>query len=120
MDLFYRGTKDCMNKNTFYDKCQNKGLTIVLINNKKGNIFGWYASIYWLFDIKEEKKYSAPDSFLFTLTNIYNIQPTKFPSKNDQSEIRCYFGNGPLFGIGTDLGLYRCFFKWRSLDKCWK
>ena len=59
----------------------------------------------WPLDNKEEKEYSAPDSFLFTLTNIYNIQPTIFPRKNEQREIKCYFDNGPLFGIGTDLVL---------------
>ena len=63
----------------------------------------------WPLDNKEEKEYSAPDSFLFTLTNIYNIQPTIFPRKNEQREIKCYFDNGPLFGIGTDLVLYSDF-----------
>ena len=37
---------------------------------------------------------------------IFNIEPTKFPSKNDQKEIRCYNNYGPLFGNGTDLGIY--------------
>ena len=69
---------------------------------------GGYASISWKLS-NENKDYSDPDSFLFTLTNIFNIQPTKFPSKNDQKEIRCYPNYGPRFGNGTDLGIYNDF-----------
>lgn len=105
IELLFRGTRDGMNDKAFYDKCSNKGPNIVLIKNEKGNIFGGYSSISWILSNKD-KDYSAPDSFLFTLTNIFNIAPTKFPSKNDQREIRCYNNNGPLFGNGTDLGVY--------------
>ena len=108
IELIYRGTRDGMNNKAFYNKCSNIGPTIILIKNDKNNIFGGYASISWKLE-NNDKNYSAPDSFLFTLTNIYNIQPTKFPSKNDGKEIRCYLKNGPLFGNGTDLGLYENF-----------
>ena len=96
--------KSGMNNKAFYDKCSNKGPTITLIKNDKDNIFGGYASISWKLG-KDDKDYSAPDSYLFTLTNIYNIEPTKFPSKKDQHEIRCYVYRGPVFGNGTDLGM---------------
>ena len=105
IELLFRGTRDGMNDKAFYDKCSNKGETIVLIKNEKDNIFGGFSSISWIRG-KNDKDNSAPDSFLFTLTNIFNIEPTKFPSKNDQKEIRCYNNLGPLFGNGTDLGIY--------------
>ena len=108
MELLYRGTRDGMNNKTFYEKCSNKGQSITIIKNDKGNIFGGYASISWVLE-KDDKDYSAPESFLYTLTNIFNIEPTKFPSKKDKKEIRCYPSNGPLFGNGTDLGLYEDF-----------
>ena len=104
MELLFRGTRDGMNHKEFYNKCDNQGPTIILIQNETGNIFGGYASVSWV-KSKEDKYYSAPDSFLFTLTNIFNIQPTKFPSKNNNKEIRCYPSDGPRFGNGTDLGL---------------
>ena len=105
IELIFRGTRDGMNNKAFYNKCSNIGPTITLIKNDKGNIFGGYASISLKLE-NENKDYSAPDSFLVTLTNIYNIQSTKFPSKNDGKEIRCYKDYGPRFGNGTDLGLY--------------
>ena len=61
-----------MNSKVFYNKCSNIGPTITLIKNDKDNIFGGYASISWKLE-NENKTYNAPDSFLFTLTNIYNI-----------------------------------------------
>lgn len=54
--------------------------TITLIQSKKGKIFGGYASTSWIFDQKYYE-YIIPDSFLLTLENIYDIQPTKFPKK---------------------------------------
>jgi len=103
MELIYRGTRDGMTNTAFHNKCDNKGETITLIKNEKGNIFGGYASIPWT---SNNGYYSAPESFIFTLSNIYNIEPTKFPSKNDQKEVRNYSDEGPGFGNGSDLGVY--------------
>ena len=104
-ELLYRGTRDGMDYKSFYNKCSNKGPTITLIKNEKDNIFGGYASISWILE-NDNKDYSAPDSFIFTLTNIFNTDPTKFPSKNDEHEIGCYHNYGPKFGAGCDLGLH--------------
>ena len=104
MELIYRGTRDGMTNTVFHNKCDNKGETITLIKNEKGNIFGGYASISWT--SANNIWYSAPESFLFTLSNIYNTEPTKFPSKNDQKEVKHYSEYGPTFGYGHDLGVY--------------
>jgi len=80
LELIYRGTQDGMKMNAFYEKYDKIRPTITLIQEEKGNIFGGYASISWIFD-KKYFEYTIPDSFLFTLDNIYNIQPTKFPIK---------------------------------------
>ena len=103
MELLYRGTRD--GSNNFHNKCDNQGPTITLIKNEKGNIFGGYASISWKND-SNDTYHSAPDSFLFTLTNIYNVEPTKFPSKNDNYEIKHNSEYGPAFGSGHDLATY--------------
>jgi len=103
MELIYRGTRDDMTSKVFHNKCDNKGESITLIKNEKGNIFGGYASIPWTND---GDYYSAPESFIFTLSNIYNNEPTKFPSKNDQKEVKHDPSDGPRFGKGADLRVY--------------
>ena len=50
MELIYRGTRDGSDCNSFHNKCDNQGPTIVLCKNEKGNIFGGYASISWTSD----------------------------------------------------------------------
>ena len=69
-----------MKRSAFYEKYDKISPTITLIQDEKGNLFGGYASISWIFD-KKYFEYTIPDSFLFTLDNIYNIQPTLFPIK---------------------------------------
>ena len=102
MELIYRGTRDGSSSNDFHNKCDNKGESIILIKNDKDNIFGGYTSYPWG---KDGNFHSSPDSFLFTLTNIYNINPTKFPSKNDQYEVVHRSDRGPCFGGSYDLGI---------------
>ena len=79
----------------FHNKCNNKGPTISLFKNEKGYIFGGYASIDWT-SCNDYR--SAPDSFIFTLTNMYNIPPTKFPNSNTNNSIYDLFSHGPAFG----------------------
>ena len=108
MELIFRGSRDGMTGTNFHKKCENEGETITLIKNEKGNIFGGYASIPWTSD---NSYHSAPNSFLFTLTNIHGTQATKFPSKNDQREMYHRPSYGPEFGYGRDLGIYPDFAK---------
>ena len=103
MELIYRGTRDGMNGSSFHDKCNNKGETISLCENEQGHIFGGYASIPW----ESKGGYQdAPNSFIFTLTNIYNLEPTKFPNNNSGKEICDSSSYGPCFGNGKDLGIF--------------
>ena len=100
IELLFRGSRDGMTSKSFHNKCDNQGETITLCINEKGNIFGGYASIPW----KNEGGWTnAIGSFVFTLTNIYNIEVTKFPSKNNKEQI--FFGDdfGPDF---SEFGLY--------------
>ena len=102
LELLYRGTRDGTQPEKFHNLCDDKGPTITLFKNEKGNIFGGYSSISW----KNNGGYkSAPDSFIFTLTNIYNTEPTKFLSKNDKKEVNHSYSYGPWFGNGRDIGI---------------
>ena len=102
MELLYRGTRDGSNSNIFHNKCNNQGPTICLFKNEKGNIFGGYTSISWTSPKNGQWK-SANDSFIFTLTNIYGTDPTKYPN-NDSRYSVCHDPKyGPRFGGGSDL-----------------
>ena len=106
MELLYRGSRDGMNANTFHNKCDNKGKNIVLIQNDKGHIFGGYSSISWNSTTDWD---NAPECFIFSLTNIYGTEPTKFPSKKNGYEVGNFQGHGPLFGNNGDLYFYSNF-----------
>ena len=108
LELIYRGTRDGTKPNNFHNLCDNKGPTITLFKNEKGYIFGGYASISWT---NNGGYKSAPDSFIFTLTNIHNIEPIKFPSKKDNEEVNHDSKRGPWFGGGRDFGLDGDFLK---------
>ena len=100
MELIYRGTRDGMNSNSFHSKCDYQGPTICLYKNDKGNIFGGYASIQWTSD---ENYHPSPESFIFTLTNIHNTEPTKFNTKNSGEGVGHYKDYGPTFGACCDI-----------------
>ena len=94
LKLLFRGTRDGMHSKNFHEKCDDKGPTITLFRNNKGNIFGGYLPISW----KNSGGYQNENrSFIFSLTNIHNISPTKFENKKDQHQV--YFGinYGPCF-----------------------
>jgi len=95
MELLYRGTRDGMSADAFHNKCNNKGPTISLFKNENGYIFGGYASIDWT---SYGNYKSAPDSFIFTLTNRYNISLTKFPNSCPNQSIYDGSTYGPTFG----------------------
>ena len=72
--------------------------------NDKGNIFGGYASIDWT---SSNSWKSASDSFIFTLTNIHETEPTKFPNSNSSYSIDDEYNYGPRFGGGCDISIYK-------------
>ena len=99
-----------MTSKVFHEKCDNQGKTITLYRNIKGNIFGGFASIPW--STEGGSWVSAPESFIFTLTNVFNIRPTKLLSKQDPKDYKEVYHNriyGPTFG--NDVGLYQDFTK---------
>ena len=107
MELLYRGTRDGMSGEAFHNKCNNKGPTICLFKNEKGYIFGGYAAIDWNSDNGVYR--SAPESFLFTLTNMYDIAPTIFPNSDTKNSIYNNPRYGPIFGTGFDIAIeYSC------------
>ena len=92
--LLYRGSRDGTTSTDFHSKCDNKGETICLYKNEKGNIFGGYNPISWN---KTSGWIKNDDSFLFTLTNIYNTEPTRFPHKSGEDSVENNKNRGPTF-----------------------
>ncbi len=102
MKLIYRGTRDGMTSNSFHNKCDNQGPTIVLYKSEK-SIFGGFTSISWSSD---GNYHTSPECFLFTLINIHKTEPTKFPlNNNDKNAVFHYKDYGPTFGGGHDIGV---------------
>ena len=79
MQLLYRGSRDGMSTDSFHNRCNNKGPTISLFKNERGYIFGGYSAIDW---ISSGSYRNNSDNFIFTLTNMYNIESTKFPNRS--------------------------------------
>jgi len=100
MELLYRGTRDGMLSENFHQKCDNKGPTITLFKNDKGNIFGGYSSISWA---SKGSYVLDKNTFLFTLTNIYGTEPTKFKSKQEDNKVYHSYDRGPTFGNLQDI-----------------
>jgi len=100
MQLLYRGTRDGYKPKNFHDKCDNKGPTITLYQNEKC-IFGGYNSNSWA---SNDQWLSSSDCFIFSLVNIYNIEPTKFPRNNNNYAVYHGANYGPYFGGGWDIG----------------
>ena len=100
LELIYRGSRDGSLGKNFHEKCDNKGPTIILYKNNKGHIFGGYASISWTSD---NNYHAAPDCFIFTLINIHNTEPTKFPTKSKDEGINHQLDRGPTFGPNCDI-----------------
>jgi len=106
LELIYRATRDGDDNINFHKKCDNQGPNLMLFRNDKGNIFGGYSSISWN---NSGDWQLAPGSFLFTLTNIHNTQPTKFQLNNNcKNQIYFHSAYGPLLGY-SDLYFYKTF-----------
>jgi len=102
MEIIYRGTRDGGTAQIFHEKCDNQGPTISLLKTEK-SVFGGYSPINWS---KDSSWHKSSDCFLFTLINIHNTEPTKFPFKNsDQYSVYHHNSGGPCFGGAYDMGV---------------
>jgi len=93
MELIYRGTRDGKTCKDFHNKCDNQGPTICLYESEKGYIFGGYAPISWT---SNDGWKELNESFIFTLTNIYN-KPAKFPHVQVKYSLFHSSNDGPSF-----------------------
>lgn len=102
--LLYRATKDGFAASAFHGKCDNKGATVSIITSSEGYVFGGYAAQPWL-QSSSWVRDASNKSFIFSLKNPRDGQPTKFdlnPSKNTNA-IYSHSSYGPTFGGGHDI-----------------
>jgi hypothetical protein len=103
-ELLYRASRDGFSGLSFHNRCNFKGPTYSII---KANLFlfGGYTDISWKSPRKHHCKYKNENgkTFIFTITNPYNIPPTQYFLKDmNFAEIYDNSSYGPCFG-GNDI-----------------
>ncbi|KAJ6255259.1 hypothetical protein M0813_11579 [Anaeramoeba flamelloides] len=94
---------------SFHQKCDNKGKSILLIKLKNKSLFGGFAAIDWD-TTNRYKRSNRNKSFIFSLISLDpNFkEPLKMPifhNDTKNNEIYCNRNMGPIFGGGHDLCL---------------
>ena len=89
-ELLYRKTSDGSKSEDFHKKCDNKGITITIVETTKGYIFGGYTELNW-----DSRSGSRTDNstFIFSFNN-----KEKYTAKNTNTSIYCGSSYGPYFG----------------------
>jgi hypothetical protein len=101
--LLYRASKDGWSSGDFHRLCDNKGPTLVLLQDTGGFIFGGYAGQAWH---SSGGWITCGESFLFSLTNPRGTAPEKLPltGRNNGHAMCSHSSYGPLFGYnGADI-----------------
>ena len=104
-ELIYKASRDGFDAQSFHSRCNNKGPTMTIIQSNNNCLFGGYTAISWS---SENGCYKTDTTaFLFTLTNLHNIPPTKYLINPSQIGSAVYHHNdrGPTFGAGHDIFL---------------
>ena len=94
--LLFRASQDGDSMDTFHEKCDNKGPTLVIIKSKKGKRFGGYNPLSW------DSSYNYnnhPSTFLFSLDKKKKYNIIKRYEQYSTVGGKNYFA----FGIGHDL-----------------
>ncbi|CAF1001086.1 unnamed protein product [Didymodactylos carnosus] len=106
--LIYKAVRDGFDVETFHRLCDNFNPTITVIQSEgNGYLFGGYTNVTWNLTSGPYKKDAT--AFLFTLTNPYNIPPTKYKVYNSQHAIFQDPHYGPTFGgegEGSDICVF--------------
>jgi hypothetical protein len=96
--LLWRGTHDRFGAGEFHGRCDGHGLTLTLIEDNRGSIFGGFTPVKWG---SSNRKRADPSlkSFLLTLKNPHNLPVRKFPLKAEKKDeaIYCLYFCGPHF-----------------------
>ena len=111
--LLYRATEHGFEKDAFYQKCRDKGNTVIMVENSlKNQVFGGYTPCEWKYDNDRAKDASGatfgPDptltSFLFMLRSSDSIsyEPRVFKLKKDKKDKAVSYRNNTAFDFGCN------------------
>ena len=101
--LLYKISRDGCSVPSFHSKCDNKGMTVTVLYNPSGTVYGGLTSQNWTSG--SGASVSDPKAFLFTLKYNGKSSPVEFPIKPEKhaNAIYCAAACGPTFGGGNDL-----------------
>ena len=89
-ELLYRKSRDGSTPDDFHNKCDNKGITMTIIETTKGNKFGGYTESSW---DKSDSSKNDKSIFLFSFSN------KKKETNSNKSSIYCSSDEGPIFDL---------------------
>ena len=98
INLLYKASKDGDDLISFYEKCENKGATISLIQTTKGRRFGGFSRAEWILPKNDYMNYKDTTAFLFSLDDL-----KKYKILRPEYAIACYhFGDFLVYGNNND------------------
>ena len=98
--LLYRGSRDGFGSKDFHKQCDNKGRTVVIIENTIGNKFGGFASVPWTSSGNAVKSEESKSSFLFSVDK---KQKLLYNSERNDNVLFHNPDYGPTFGTTAAL-----------------
>lgn len=101
--LLYRGSRDGFGAKDFHEKCDNKGPTIVVVENTAGNKFGGYAAVSWT--STNGQKIDSPESFSSFLFSVDTKEKLLYQPDSNQYVLYHSSKYGPDFGYGPALSI---------------
>ena len=105
LNLIYRGSRDGYTAKNFHEKCDNRGPTVVIVENTIGNKFGGYAAVSWTsgnggkFEIKNNESFSC---FLFSVDKKQKLPYNPGSNHRALGHSPDY---GPIFGYAAALAI---------------
>eukprot|EP01083_Nonionella_stella_P051806 137563_1 len=105
--LLYRASRDGFSEKAFHELCDNKGATIVIIQNSTDDIYGGYSPVQWK---STPRRMPLPGGGTF----IFSIMNGKWDNETKVRQKRCegifnYTHYGPSFGTNSrNLDIFTC------------
>ncbi|KAJ5069115.1 pep-cterm sorting domain-containing protein [Anaeramoeba ignava] len=113
MKLGFSAKRDAFDSKKWHEKVDDRGKTLIVIKTTNNCIFGGYSKVGWLSG-KNLTYIADPDSFLFSLKNLTQNLPQKFPIQDKKKSNALYYdsSDGPVF---DDMRIYSTFKTGRSI-----
>lgn len=103
-ELLFRATRDGDTSESFFAHCSGRGPTVMFEKIDNGHRFGAFTMIPW---IKEDKWYSDPKAFMFSLTNKLKFdlkkQDDPHAVRHDASGYCVRYGDGCTIFVSTNI-----------------